>query len=309
MPILNVALLQMTAHDNDQQANLRKGESFCRRARTLGADLALFPEMWSIGYTGYTPAAGQDAYDPVARDPEEAASRAEWQAQAIDADDAFVVHFRRLARELEMAIAITYLERWAGAPRNTVALIDRHGKIVLTYAKVHTCEWSLEAALTPGDGFYVADLDTAAGSVRIGAMICYDREHPESARVLMLKGAEIILVPNACDLEQHRLGQIRCRAYENMVGVAVANYAGPGINGHSIAVHPIAFDQHERSSDTLIIEAGEHEGVYLAPFDLDALREYRAREVWGNAYRKPRTYAALLDGAVAPTFVRPDSRR
>src|SRR4051794_38026705 len=58
-------------------------------------------------------------------------------------------------------------------------------------------------------------------------MICYDREFPESARVLMLGGAELILTPNACGLDADRLGQFRARAYENMVGVAMANYATP----------------------------------------------------------------------------------
>ena len=64
--------------------------------------------------------------------------------------------------------------------------------------KVHTCDFDMEAALTPGDDFYVCTLDTAKGDVRIGAMICYDREFPESARILMLKGAELILTSNAC---------------------------------------------------------------------------------------------------------------
>ena len=62
------------------------------------------------------------------------------------------------------------------------------------YAKVHTCDFGAERALTPGDGFYVTELDTACGLVRVGAMICYDREFPESARILMLKGAELIPV-------------------------------------------------------------------------------------------------------------------
>ena len=39
-------------------------------------------------------------------------------------------------------------------------------------------------------------------------MICYDREFPESARILMLQGAELILVPNACGLDLNRLAQI-----------------------------------------------------------------------------------------------------
>ena len=80
-------------------------------------------------------------------------------------------------------------------------------------------------------------------------MICYDREFPESARILMLVGAELILVPNACNLEQNRLGQFKARAFENMVGLAMANYAAPRCNGHSMAVSPIAFDTQEHLQD------------------------------------------------------------
>lgn len=93
------------------------------------------------------------------------------------------------AAELEMAIAVTYLEKYKPLPRNTVTVFDRHGRNVLTYAKVHTCDFDIEKNLTPGDEFYVTELDTENGKVNIGAMICYDREFPESARILMLKGA------------------------------------------------------------------------------------------------------------------------
>jgi predicted amidohydrolase len=58
---LRIALLQMTADGTDQHANLHKGPAFCRRAKALGADIALFPEMWNIGYTRY------DASVPGAR--------------------------------------------------------------------------------------------------------------------------------------------------------------------------------------------------------------------------------------------------
>ena len=127
-----------------------------------------------------------------------------------------------------MAIAVTYLERQDQAPRNTVTVFDRFGREALTYAKVHTCDFGDEKKLGRGDRFPVAQLDTAAGPVQVGAMICYDREFPESARLLMLAGAEIILVPNACPMELNRLTQLRARAFENMVGVATANYAwGP----------------------------------------------------------------------------------
>jgi predicted amidohydrolase len=277
-----------------------KGEEMCRRAAAMGADVALFPEMWSVGYA--FPAEGDHE------------AHAAWVGQAVSQDDEYVIHFRALARELDMAIALTYLEEWPGMPRNSVSLIDRHGEVLFTYAKVHTCDFSDECMLTPGDDFYVASLDTAAGPVQVGAMICYDREFPESARVLMLKGAELILVPNACDMELNRIAQLRTRATENMVAVALANYSTRPGNGHSIAFDPIAFTGGTEqvdgySRDSLVVEAGGAEGVYLAPFDLDAIREYRQAETWGNAYRKPSRYAILTSTEVGAPFVRTDSRR
>ena len=296
--IVNLALLQMTPCGDDVRANAAKGAEFCRRARDLGADIALFPEMWSNGYVPCPPT-------PVDRE--------RWLDSAQTTDGEFVTGFRELARQLGMAIAITYLERWPGAPRNTMSLIDRHGEIVLTYAKVHTCDFDLEAALTPGDRFPVARIETGKGDLRVGAMICYDREFPESARVLMLGGAELILVPNACELERHRLGQFHARAFENMTALAMTNYAAPQQNGHSVALNGIAFVGPENAdgntADMTIVEAGEDEGIHIAPFDMDAIREYRERETMGNAYRKPSAYTALTSPDVEPPFVRPDARR
>jgi predicted amidohydrolase len=282
----------------------------------MGADIALFPEMWSNGYA--FPGACGDYQPNVFRAPQrwredprrtpapDPAAHARWLAGALATDGPYVTAFRSLARELGLAIAITYLQRWPGKPRNAVSLIDRHGALRFTYAKVHTCDFSAgEWQLTSGDDFCVADLDTAAGSVKVGAMICYDREFPESARILMLKGAEMILTPNACTLEIHRLGQFRARAYENMVGVAMANYAAPNANGHSVAYDPIAFDA-QGSRDTTVVAAGEEEGIYLARFDLDALRDWRTREIWGNAFRRPHRYAALTSFAVDEPFRRVD---
>ena len=52
---LTVALLQMQSFGLDQDRNLQKGERFCRQASVMGADMALFPEMWNIGYQSYDP--------------------------------------------------------------------------------------------------------------------------------------------------------------------------------------------------------------------------------------------------------------
>jgi predicted amidohydrolase len=308
----------MTSCGNDQHANRDKGADFCRRARAMGADIALFPEMWNVGYPPFegiplnggniwrSPSVWQTTQIPTPNvDPD---IRRRWQAQAIERQSAFVRHYQSLACELEMAIALTYLERWDGAPRNSMSLIDRHGEIVMTYAKVHTCDFDEpEASTTPGDEFYVVDLDTAQGPVKIGALICFDREFPESARVLMLKGAEIILTPNACELDLNRLQQFRIRALENMVGVAMTNYAAPQQNGHSVAFHPMAYGQQGKVRDLLLVEAGEVEGVHLATYDLDDLREYRQRETLGNAFRRPDRYGALVSREVADPFIRVDA--
>ena len=293
MERLKIALLQISpcgSLDN----NLEKGIQSCRQAKKMEADIALFPEMWSCGYDIYS----RTAY--------------KWMKDAIPADSAFVESFRYLARELNMAIGITLLEKYKDGVRNTLLLFDRHGEKKLTYAKVHTCDFSVERNLTPGEAFYVTDLDTAQGNVKVGAMICYDREFPESARILMLKGAELILVPNACPMEINRLCQLRARAYENMLAVATCNYpeSVPDCNGRSTVFDGVAYlPDEEDSRDMCILDAGVEEGIYIAELDLEQLREYRKNEVHGNTYRHPLKYGVLTKTGVEEPFIREDCRR
>lgn len=292
MNLLNIALLQIAPTDS-LEGNLEKGTAACRRAKELGADIALFPEMWSNGYRIY----GRPAE--------------EWKAEAISAESEFVRAFGRLAGELDMAVGVTLLEAWEGGPRNTLVLFDRFGERKLTYAKVHTCDFDVERNLTPGEDFYVTDLDTACGPVRVGAMICYDREFPESARLLMLKGAELILTPNACPMELNRLSQLRARAFENMLAVATCSYPDsvPDCNGGSSVFDGVAYlPELAGSRDTCLLQADGEEGVCVAGLDLDMLRAYRGREVHGNAYRRPKKYALLTDTRIDEPFIRANRR-
>ena len=292
MKNLRVALLQILPGDT-LDSNLHKGFDYCRKAKALCADIALFPEMWSIGY----------------RLPEE---NDELIARTLSVNSDFISAFGALSKELDMSIGITFLEAHEPLPRNTLCLFDRFGNQVLTYAKVHTCDFADECRLAAGDDFYVVDLETTQGTVKIGAMICYDREFPESARILMLKGAEIILVPNACPMEINRISQLRARAYENMVGIATVNYpAGqPDCNGHSTAFDGIAYKSSlQGSRDTLLLEAGEQEGIYVADFPIDEIREYRLREVHGNAYRHPGNYSLLVSDVIEEPFIRKNCRK
>ena len=275
---LKIALLQLLP-ESSLQGQLDKGRAACVRAKELGADIALFPEMWSDGY--FLP---QDS--------------GELEALAIESGGDFVRAFARLAGELQMAIGVTFLEKHVPKPRNSMILFDRNGAERLHYAKVHTCDFDAERVLSPGDGFSVAELDLGWDRIRVGAMICFDREFPESARVLMRKGAELILAPNACPMELNRLAALRTRAYENMLAVATCNYpAGqPDCNGRSTVFDGVAWLEDEPGvRDMCVFEAPEEEGVYLAQVDMEQLRAYRENEVMGDRYRRPETYGPLLD--------------
>ena len=261
----------------DLDENLDIGKKACVEAKEKGADIALFPEMWSDGY--YLP---QD--------------EKELSSLAISKDSGFINEFRGLARELQMAIGITFLEKNNPRPFNSVIFFDRHGNKILHYSKLHTCAFDDEKVLSEGTDFYVAYLDLNEGTVKIGSMICFDREFPESARILMLKGAELILAPNACPMEINRLSAIRTRAYENMVAVATCNYpeGHPDCNGRSTLFDGVPWLREELGSrDMCVLEAPGEPGVYVAELDLDRLRTHRSNDIMGDKYRHPEKYGIL----------------
>ena len=132
---LRIALLQLPAWATTVTRASTRGAAACRAAAAAGADLALFPELWSTGY----------AFIDGDLD--------RWRAQAIARDDPWVLAHADLAAELGMAIAVDVPGAVAGGPRNVVTLFDAAGREVLTYAKVHTCSFDLpEQALERGTG-------------------------------------------------------------------------------------------------------------------------------------------------------------
>lgn len=113
-------------------------------------------------------------------------------------------------------------------------------------------------------------------------------------------------------MEINRISQLRSRAFENMVGIATCNYAygTPDCNGHSTAFDGIVYREGEPGSrDTLIIEAGEREGIYMADFPINEIREYRQNEVHGNSYRHPQKYRILVEECIKEPFKREDYRK
>ena len=169
---------------------------------------------------------------------------------AIDQRSNFFQAFVALAQELDLNIAITYLEAHQPKPRDTVSILNGKGDVVLNYSKVFICNFGEEELLrdnpntdeigcdvncSAGESFSVCRLNGAEGEVQVGAMICADREFPEPATELMLKGAELIVIPNACTWDDIRTAGLKTRAHENLVGVAMANYPVPRNNGNSRA--------------------------------------------------------------------------
>ena len=278
---LTIAFLQLLP-TGSLKGNMEKGLNACVQAKEKGADIVLFPEMWSCGYA-------------FPRD------EASLRQCSIPFDSYFVKQFSELAAALDMAIAITFLEQHEPKPRNTVCLFDRYGKLQYRYSKVHICDFGEaddESVLDAGDEFIVTELDTKGGIIKVGSMICYDREFPESARILMLKGAELLLVPNACPMELNRLAQLRGRSYENMLAIATCNYPAPhpDCNGHSTLFDGVVYlPELSGSRDTCIFESDEKEGVYTAELDVDMLRDYRRCEVWGFRNRRPELYSEISD--------------
>ena len=167
MNSINVALLQLYPEGN-LQGNIEKGIEAVEKAARMGADIALFPEMWSCGYDF----------------PQDKKALSEL---AVSKDSSYTDAFRKAAVDNDIAVAATYLaENGDKAPFNAMTLFDRYGAEKFTYYKVHTCDFGYEKVLSHGDEFFTAELDTKSGKVTVGAMICYDREFPESARILML---------------------------------------------------------------------------------------------------------------------------
>lgn len=275
--MFRVAVLQAASQIRNPQRNMERIIEVMSEAKKCEADILLLPEAFLTGYDL-----------PISNE------------EALDRESIYIREICESAKRTGIGCVLTTFTKGIRKPRNTAFVIDRKGDIILQYDKVHTCDFADEKCLEHGEEFRVCDYD----GVRIGIMICYDREYPESARILMLKGAEILLVPNDCTLMSHRINALETRAYENMTGVVMANPPGKQA-GQSCAFSPIAWSEDENDEDMLIFQADEEtEGIYLADYDMEAVREYRSREMMGNTFRKVNAYAALLDPEVREPFIR-----
>ncbi len=289
MTELTVAATQM-ACGPDRDENIARAETLVTRAAERGARFILLQELFETPY--FCKDVAPDLLHlalPVG-------------------DNPAVRHMRALARRLGVVLPVSIYERANNALYNTLAMIDADGEILGLYRKSHIPDgpgYQEKYYFSPGDtGFQV--WNTRVG--RIGAAVCWDQWFPEAARILALKGADVICYPTAIGSEPHD-PTIRSRdhwqrvmqghAGANMVPVVASNRIGYE-EGRSSAITFYGSSFIADITGKKVAEAGEtEETVLTASFDLEANR--RTRLEWG-VFRDRRVdlYGELLtlDGAL-----------
>ncbi|MEW5815358.1 MAG: carbon-nitrogen hydrolase family protein [Spirochaetota bacterium] len=195
--------------------------------------------------------------------------------------------FAKLAKKYNMYIIAPMIELKDGKSRPMAAVIDRAGEIIGKYYKVHCTTPALEKGYIPGNDFTVFETDFG----KIGIMICYDYFFPESARILTLKGAEILFFPTAGDGRGPLVFEtlIRARAIDNCVPIVTAVSQN---QGRSCIVNNQGY---------LIADTCEIPGVVTAVVDLD--KNITRHEVSGGTgdlrevmlkARRPETYHEIV---------------
>lgn len=196
--------------------NIEHADKLVREAADRGANIVLLPELFERQY--FCQERRYDYYDF---------------AKAVQENDA-VIHFKKVCKELGIVMPVSFYERDINTLYNSCAVIDADGEILGVYRKTHIPDdhyYQEKFYFTPGDtGFKV--WDTRYG--RIGVGICWDQWFPETARLLALKGAELIFYPTAIGAEPilegdsmpHWRRTMQGHAAANMVPVIAANRYG-----------------------------------------------------------------------------------
>lgn len=180
-----------------------------------------------------------------------------------------VKRFAPIARRHRMAIIAPVLALEDGIVRNVALVLDRQGRLLGGYRKVHTIENEEAYGTVPGDAWPVFDV---AGA-RVGIQICHDNSFVESARCLALNGAEIIFWPHVMSGWGDEFMDVLLRSpaiYNGVHHVPVCFGCPPArawmpgmLLGRSSIIRP---------DGTFVADAGRHPGIALATIDLAAPR-------------------------------------
>ena len=267
----------------DRDDNIARAEALVRAAADDGAQVILLQELFETPYF----CAEQHARHLSLAVPLE--------------ENRAVQHFATLARALGVVLPICVYERAGNTLFNTVAMLDADGATLGLYRKTHIPQnpgYEEKYYFTPGDTGFVTFV-TRFG--RLGVGICWDQWFPETARALVLNGAEAILYPTAIgsepadpayDSQPHWQRVMQGHAAANMVPVVASNRIGHETEGAT----PITFYGSSFIADqtgALVAQADRATQAHVtATFDLDAVAAFRRG--WGCwRDRRPGQYGVL----------------
>jgi omega-amidase len=258
---LSVAAIQFNIAFGEIDQNLKKVELALDRVAKQGAQLAVLPEMWSVGYD----------YRRLAR-------------HAVETPRVLEELCRKTA-ELNLVVVGSLPEQEAGKIYNTAYVIDK-GKLIGSYRKLHMFSMMGEDRfLAPGDRSLV--VPTSVG--RLGVAICYDLRFPELFRKMALEGAEIICLPAEWPKprQEHWRTLLRARAMENQLFVIATNCCGLQGNLDFFGMSLLLSARGE-----VLAEGGEAEAELIASFDYQEMVDYRA-QIRCYDDRRPEVYGKL----------------
>lgn len=278
-----VAATQMSCTSSIEE-NISKAEKMVRQAAAKGAQIILLQELFETPYFCQKEKADFYMY-----------------ATELENNKA-VMHFIKIAKELQVVLPISFYEKKNNARYNSVAVIDADGTVLGTYRKSHIPDgpgYEEKFYFNPGDtGFKVWNTRYA----KIGVGICWDQWYPEAARCMVLMGAEILLYPTAIgsepqdpgiDSKDHWQMCMRGHAAANLVPVVASNRIGPEREDESeINFYGSSFIAGPQGQ--IIAEANRtDETVLVAEFDLEQLAAQRSE--WGIFRdRRPDLYKTIL---------------
>jgi predicted amidohydrolase len=273
---VKVGGVQMAGLRGEKTNNIAKAERMIRQAAAEGAQIIMTPEVVLTGFVGGEPerAMAEPIPGPTSR------------------------RFAALAQELGVYLLVGMSELYLDPKEsarpaqicNAMPVFAPSGELMGVMRKVHINRYETPGGWRNGSAFPVWEFRTATGQFRGGIMICYDRELPESARILMLKGADVIFNPLACGCPTSDIHRclLRTRAFENELYVFMVNHAAPRENGHSMV-----FDYN----GNIAKEMDGKEGVFVYELDLDALNKHREKGIYAFHHRRPELYDILTDRA------------
>jgi N-carbamoylputrescine amidase len=279
MTELTVAALQL-AFTNDMAANIAHVSDLVREAAAKGAQVILPPELFEGEYFCRVEDEGLFA-----------------NARPVGEHQA-VLAMRKLADELGVYIPTSFFESDGPHYYNSLAMIGPDGKVMGVYRKSHIPDgpgYEEKFYFRPGNtGFKV----WPGPSATLGVGVCWDQWYPETARAMMLMGAEILFYPTAIGSEPHDADLDTSRLWRRaMIGHAVSNVV-PVVAANRIGTeHGQHFYGHSFITDErgdLIAEFGADEtGVLVATLDLDRVKRHRAAFGFFRD-RRPELYGRLV---------------